>query len=41
VPVREQRFELTRERWETRPRPPVEISGLERCLPLFGLSESR
>ena len=36
-PVREQRFRLTRARWERMDRPPVEIEGLERCLPLFGL----
>ena len=35
-PVREQRYELTRDRWESTPRPPVEIEGLEPCLALFG-----
>lgn len=39
-PVRERRFLLTRERWEQVSRPPVEITGLEHCLPLFGLTES-
>jgi RimJ/RimL family protein N-acetyltransferase len=28
---------IERERWESRPRPAVEIDGLEPCLPLFGL----
>jgi RimJ/RimL family protein N-acetyltransferase len=37
VPVRHQKFRLTRERWEARERPHVEIEGLEPCLPLFGL----
>ncbi len=36
-PVREQRFRLTRERWASRERPPVEIVGLDPCLALFGL----
>jgi RimJ/RimL family protein N-acetyltransferase len=36
-PVREQRFQLTRERWESLDRPPVQVEGLEACLPLFGL----
>jgi RimJ/RimL family protein N-acetyltransferase len=36
-PVREQRFRLDRARWEAVERPPVEIEGLEPCLPLFGL----
>jgi RimJ/RimL family protein N-acetyltransferase len=36
-PVREQRFRLTREVWESRARIDVEIVGLELCLPLFGL----
>ena len=34
-PVRAERFRLRRERWQ--PPFPVEIVGLERCLPLFGL----
>ncbi len=37
IPVREQRYRLTRERWETVPRPQVTLAGLDRCLPLFGL----
>ncbi len=37
-PVREYRFILPRERWEQVRRPPVEIIGLEQCLPLFGLA---
>lgn len=37
VPVREQIFELDRETWEAQDRPPVEIDGLEACLPLFGV----
>jgi RimJ/RimL family protein N-acetyltransferase len=37
VPVRNRKFRLTRERWEARHRPAVEIDGLEPCLPLFGL----
>ena len=28
---------MTREEWLARPRPAVEVSGLELCLPLFGL----
>ena len=32
------RYLLTRERWERTERPPVEISGLEPCLPLFGIA---
>jgi RimJ/RimL family protein N-acetyltransferase len=37
VPVRNRKFRLTRERWESRAHPVVEIGGLEPCLPLFGL----
>ena len=36
VPVREQRFRVTRERWVSVERPPVRIEGLGPCLPLFG-----
>jgi RimJ/RimL family protein N-acetyltransferase len=36
-PLREQRFRLTRERWESLEHPDVEIVGFEPCLPLFGL----
>lgn len=32
-----QRFRLTRDGWRARPRDPVEITGLEPCLDLFGL----
>jgi len=35
VPVRQRNFRLERARW--RPAFPVEIAGLEPCLPLFGL----
>jgi RimJ/RimL family protein N-acetyltransferase len=37
VPVRERYFRLERAAWEARDRVPVEIVGLEQCLPLFGL----
>ncbi len=37
TPLRERIFELTRDRWAARDRPPVEIEGLEPCLPLFGI----
>jgi RimJ/RimL family protein N-acetyltransferase len=37
-PVRERRFLLTREHWQQIKRAPVEIVGLEPCLPLFGLA---
>lgn len=37
TPVRERHFRLEREVWEARARPPVELVGLEPCLPLFGL----
>jgi len=40
VPVRERRFLLRRERWERVDHAPVEITGLEPCLPLFGLPGS-
>ncbi len=36
--IREQRFRVTRERWQGVARPPVAINGLEPCLPLFGVS---
>jgi RimJ/RimL family protein N-acetyltransferase len=36
-PLREHRFRLTREDWESRERSRVEIVGLEPCMPLFGL----
>jgi RimJ/RimL family protein N-acetyltransferase len=38
VPVRERTFELSRERWAASVHPPVELTGLEPCLPLFGLA---
>ncbi|GIF76043.1 GNAT family N-acetyltransferase [Asanoa siamensis] len=31
-----QRLRLTRARWESLPRPPVSVTGLSPCLPLFG-----
>jgi RimJ/RimL family protein N-acetyltransferase len=37
VPRRTQRFRLTREGWQSRPRPDVRVEGLEACLDLFGL----
>jgi RimJ/RimL family protein N-acetyltransferase len=37
VPVRQQHFRLEREVWAARDHVPVEIHGLEPCLPLFGL----
>jgi RimJ/RimL family protein N-acetyltransferase len=37
VPVRQRHFRLERETWQVRERIPVEIVGLEPCLPLFGL----
>jgi RimJ/RimL family protein N-acetyltransferase len=37
VPVRERRFRLERAAWEAWERIPVELVGLEPCLPLFGL----
>jgi RimJ/RimL family protein N-acetyltransferase len=37
VPVREHKMRLERAVWEARDRPSVEITGLEPCLPLFGL----
>ena len=32
-----ERFRLTLEGWRARPRPPVEVTGLEPCLELFGV----
>ena len=37
VPVRQQLFRLERAVWDSRERIPVELVGLEPCLPLFGL----
>jgi RimJ/RimL family protein N-acetyltransferase len=34
-----QRFRMTVERWRSRPRPAVEIEGLEACLPMFGVDD--
>lgn len=33
-----QRFRLTLEGWRARPRPAVQVEGLERCLSLFGIA---
>jgi RimJ/RimL family protein N-acetyltransferase len=41
VRLRERIFELDRERWDAQERPPVEIVGLEPCLPLFGVEQRR
>ena len=32
-----QRFRMTREMWRSRPRPPVEIEGLDACKEMFGI----
>ncbi|SNT63783.1 Protein N-acetyltransferase, RimJ/RimL family [Asanoa hainanensis] len=32
-----QRLRLSRERWAAQPRPPVSVTGLAPCLPLFGV----
>jgi RimJ/RimL family protein N-acetyltransferase len=37
VPIREHGFRLERDQWLPRERPAVEITGLEPCLPLFGV----
>ena len=37
VPLRERIFVLDRASWAASARPPVEIEGLEPCLPLFGV----
>ena len=37
-PVDTERFRLTLEAWRARPRPPVEVTGLDGCLELFGAS---
>jgi hypothetical protein len=31
------RYRMTRELWRARPRPPIEVSGLDACLELFGV----
>jgi hypothetical protein len=33
-----QRYRVTREQWQARQRPEVEVLGLEGCLELFGLA---
>lgn len=35
-----QRFRMTLERWRSRPRPAVEIEGLESCRPMLGVAET-
>jgi RimJ/RimL family protein N-acetyltransferase len=35
-PVREQIYRVTRERWQSVDRPPVEIEGLSKSIHLFG-----
>jgi RimJ/RimL family protein N-acetyltransferase len=37
VRIREQAYRLEREVWRAHEHPPVEIDGLEPCLPLFGV----
>ena len=32
-----QRFRMTEEAWRSRPRPPIEIEGLDACLEMFGI----
>ncbi|GAB2480699.1 GNAT family N-acetyltransferase [Nocardiopsis aegyptia] len=39
-PVRQQRYRMSREDWECHRTVPVTVSGLEPCLPFFGLGES-
>jgi hypothetical protein len=39
-PTQDQRYRLTREGWRSRPRPKVEVEGLEACLELFGVAPS-
>jgi RimJ/RimL family protein N-acetyltransferase len=34
-----ERFRMTADRWRSRPRPPVEVEGLDACRDLFGLPE--
>jgi RimJ/RimL family protein N-acetyltransferase len=40
VPRQTQRFRLTLEGWQSRPRPEVVVEGLEGCLDLFGVDRS-
>jgi RimJ/RimL family protein N-acetyltransferase len=35
-----QRFRITEEMWRSRPRPPVEIEGLDACREMFGLTDA-
>jgi RimJ/RimL family protein N-acetyltransferase len=37
IPRTTQRFRMTVEGWQSRPRPPVEVEGLDSCRHLFGL----
>ena len=37
VPRQEQRFLMTREMWQSRERPPIEVSGLDACRDMFGI----
>jgi len=39
VPRETQRFRMTVDDWRARPRPVVEVEGLEDCLDLFGLAQ--
>jgi RimJ/RimL family protein N-acetyltransferase len=41
TPVRERRFRQTRDGWMTGRHAPVEIEGLEPCLPLLGATSAR
>lgn len=41
VPVVERRYRLTREAWQSARHVPVEIGGLEPCLPLLGATSAR
>jgi len=38
VPIETERYRLTLEGWRSRPRPTVEVTGLEPCLELFGVA---
>jgi hypothetical protein len=37
VPRETQRFRMTVETWRSRPRPAIEVDGLDACLDLFGV----
>ena len=41
VPIETERYRMTLESWRSRPRPPVEVTGLEACLDLFGVAPPR